>query len=176
MSRADRSSPMERPGFTIGYDLGTVGTWVRILVGVVASLAFLSINVASDQPAASFIWQTSLWFLGILAAYTVVYVLLAPRVLPRLNPWVSTVIFYGPVLVLPYVDALPDAFRVALTLYIILSIVVVVFVRYGAAKSSASPRCSSANAMWCTAHGTPSTSWTKPSRTLDGVSICRVCR
>ena len=130
MSRPDRSSLMN-PGFTIGYDLGTVGTWVRILVGVVASLALLSIDLSSDRPAADFFWESSLWFLGILAAYTAVYVLLAPRVLSRLNPWVLTVIFYGPVLVVPYVDALPDTFRVALTSYIILSIVVVVFVRYG---------------------------------------------
>jgi hypothetical protein len=131
MLGVDGSTPIDRRGFTIGYDLGTVGTWVRILVGVVASVALVTIDLSSSGPAANFFWETSLWFLGLLGAYTVVYVLLAPNVMSRLNPWVSTVIFYGPVLVLPYIDTLPDAFRIALALYIILSIAVVVFVRYG---------------------------------------------
>lgn len=118
-------------GFTIGYDLGAVGTWVRILIGVVASAALVTIDLASDGVGAGFLAGVLAYFLGILAIYTVVYVLLAPRILPKLNPWVSTVLFYGPVLVLPYVDALPGTFRVALSIYVTVSIVVVVFVRYG---------------------------------------------
>lgn len=115
--------------FTIGYDLGTVGTWVRILIGVIASLALLAVDLS--DVTASFLAATAAWFAGILAAYTVAYAALAPRVLSRIHPWISTVLFYGPVLVLPYVDALPAAFRVALSLYVTASIVVVVFVRYG---------------------------------------------
>lgn len=121
--------PASGAAFTIGYDLGTVGTWVRIAIGVVASLALLVIDLTDT--GARFLVDTSLWFVGILVVYMVVFALLAPRVLPRLNPWVSTVIFYGPVLILPYVDALPDTFRVALALYVSVSIVVVVMVRYG---------------------------------------------
>lgn len=116
-------------GFTIGYDLGTVGTWVRIAIGVVASLALLVIDLT--DVGTGFLVDTSIWFVAILAVYMVVFAVLAPRVLPGLNPWVSTVIFYGPVLLLPYVDALPDTFRVALALYVSISIAVVVVVRYG---------------------------------------------
>lgn len=118
-------------GFTIGYDLGTVGTWVRILIGVVAFAALVTIDLASDGVGAGFLAGVLAYFVGILAIYTVVYLLLAPRILPKLNPWVSTVLFYGPVLVLPYVDSLPGTFRVALSIYVTVSIVVVVFVRYG---------------------------------------------
>lgn len=123
------SSPVSGKSFTIGYDLGTVGTWVRILIGVIASSALLLVDLSDVSGA--FLAQIGGWLLGILAIYTAVYALLAPRVLPKVNPWVSTVLFYGPVLVLPYVDALPDAFRVALSLYVTVSIAVVVFVRYG---------------------------------------------
>jgi hypothetical protein len=42
MLGVDGSTPIDRRGFTIGYDLGTVGTWVRILVGVVASVALVT--------------------------------------------------------------------------------------------------------------------------------------
>jgi len=118
-------------GFTIGYDLGAVGTWVRILIGVVASLALVTIDVTSDDVGAGFLAGALAFFLGILGVYTVVYLLLAPRILPKLNPWASTVLFYGPVLVLPYVDGLPGTFRVAMSIYVTVSIVVVVFVRYG---------------------------------------------
>lgn len=126
---SDHSPRRAGPRFTIRYDLGTVGAWVRILIGVVASLALLAIDVPSVDFV--FLAETAAWIIGILAAYTGVYVLLAPRVLPRLNAWVSTVIFYGPVLVLPYIDALPSTFRIGLSSYVILSIVVVVFIRYG---------------------------------------------
>lgn len=118
-----------RSGFTIGYDLGTVGAWVRILIGVIASLAFLIIDLA--DVGAGFLAESGAWLLGILGVYTAGYVLMSRRILTRLNPWASTVIFYGPVLVLPYLDALPATFRVALSTYVIVSIVVVVFIRYG---------------------------------------------
>lgn len=116
-------------GFTIGFDLGTVGTWVRIIIGVIAALAFLVIDL-SDRSGA-FLLEAVVWFLAILAMYTAVFGVLAPRILPRLNPWLSSLVFYGPVLVLPYVEGLPDAFRVALSLYVSVSILVVVFVGYG---------------------------------------------
>ena len=125
----DGAGNEKEPGFTIGYDLGTVGSWVRILIGVIASLALLVIDLSDVD--SGFLVETALWLLGILAAYTLVYVSLSRRVLGKLNPWVSTVIFYGPVLVLPYVDGLPSTFRVALSIYVTLSIAVVVFIRYG---------------------------------------------
>lgn len=104
---------------------------MRILIGVVASLALVTIDLTSDGVGTGFLAEVLAFFVAILGVYTVVYLLLAPRILPQLNPWVSTVLFYGPVLVLPYVDALPATFRVALSIYVAVSIVVVVFVRYG---------------------------------------------
>ncbi len=127
MRQPESSEP--RRGFTIGYDLGTVGAWVRIVIGVIASLALLVIDISDADTR--FLVETALWFVGVLAAYTLVYVSLSRRILGRLNPWISTVIFYGPVLVLPYVESLPSMFRVALALYVTVSIAVVVFIRYG---------------------------------------------
>lgn len=127
MRQPESSEP--RRGFTIGYDLGTVGAWVRIVIGVIASLALLVIDISDADTR--FLVETALWFVGVLAAYTLVYVSLSRRILGRLNPWISTVIFYGPVLVLPYVESLPSTFRFALALYVTVSIAVVVFIRYG---------------------------------------------
>lgn len=56
---------------------------------------------------------------------------LGERFLARVNPWVSTVILYGPILVLPYIRAVPLALRFAKTVYITLSLDVVIFFRYG---------------------------------------------
>ncbi len=127
MRQPESSEP--RRGFTIGYDLGTVGAWVRIVIGVIASLALLVIDISDADTR--FLVETALWFVGVLAAYTLVYVSLSRRILGRLNPWISTVIFYGSVLVLPYVESLPSTFRFALALYVTVSIAVVVFIRYG---------------------------------------------
>jgi hypothetical protein len=118
-------------GFTVGYHLGTVGTWVRILVGVLASLALITTDLTVTRPDPAFWWETFLWFLAVGGVYTAVYVTLAARVLPRLNPWVSTLVFYGPVLALPYLEALPATLRLAMTLYIVGSIALVVVMRYG---------------------------------------------
>ncbi len=71
------------------------------------------------------------WFLAWFAAYFTAQWLLGERFFARVNPWVSTVILYGPVFVVPYLDFLPLAFRVGLSLYIVVSVLVVVFIRYG---------------------------------------------
>lgn len=49
MRHTDRIAEMGQSGFTIGYDLSTVRTWVRIVVGVVASLAAIAADVVSHQ-------------------------------------------------------------------------------------------------------------------------------
>lgn len=120
----------EGKGFTVGYDLGPVGFWVRIL-GAVAASAIIASDLISSQPTTRFWSEAALWLTATVTAYTVVYVALAPRVLPRLNPWVMTALFYGPVLVLPYIGVLPNTFRLAVNLYIVASIGLVVIMRYG---------------------------------------------
>lgn len=121
----------EQRGFTVGYDIGIIGSWVRVLVGVGASLAIITTDLIGNRPPPAFWAGTALWLAGILAVYTVTYATLAPRVLPRLNPWLATVLLYGPAVVLPYVSTLPDTFRFALTVYIVISIALVVVMRYG---------------------------------------------
>lgn len=135
---------------------------------VVASWALLAIDLISDGVGARFLAGVLAFFVGILGVYTVVYLFLAPRVLPRLNPWVSTILFYGPVLVLPYVDALPGTFRVALSIYVTVSIVVVVFVRYGGCEVVGIPSLIIGRATSSTARGTQWIWSTRQLRTHHG--------
>lgn len=120
------------PAFTLGYHLGSVGKWLRLLLGVVSSGVFLADGLAEDltHDGTSVIAQVSGWFLAVLGAYTLAFWWLGPRVLARRSPWVGTVLLYGPILALAYVD-LPETVDLAIALYIAVSTLVVVVIRYG---------------------------------------------
>lgn len=130
MENQDSQHTREHSGrFTLGYDLGFVGTGTRILVGIGISSYLLAVDALDSS--AYFLWQVAAWFLAILATYSAVYSLLAPRILGRVSPWMPTVLFYGPVLIVPYLEAIPDPASLALGLYIVASTMVVVLIGYG---------------------------------------------
>lgn len=115
--------------FTVGYDLGAVGAWLRVALGVIVSGYFLVDDLARLADPKT-IATVAGWFLAILAAYLAAFWWLGPRVLARRSPWVGTAILYGPVLLVAYLD-LPDAVSLAVGAYIAVSTLVVVFMRYG---------------------------------------------
>lgn len=129
---ADGSAEHAGPPFTVGYDLGSVGAWLRLTIGVGLSAWLLGNGLADDLADAGpvVIAGVAGLFLAILAVYTAAFWWLGPRLLARTSPWVATAIFYGPVLVAAYVD-LPGVVALALGFYIAASTAVVVFIRYG---------------------------------------------
>lgn len=116
--------------FVLGYDLGSVGTWLRLAFGVMLSGYLLVRELEEDVTDLGVLAAVTGWFLAITVAYLVAFWLLGPRVLARRSPWVGTIILYGPVLLLAYLDV-ADTVALAAGLYIAISTLVVVFIRYG---------------------------------------------
>lgn len=117
--------------FTVGYHLGSIGTWLRLILGVLLPLGYLTTQLTGVGITARGLAEVAGWFLVLFAAYFTAQWLLGERFFARVNPWVSTLILYGPVFVVPYLAFLPLAFRLGLSLYIAVSVLVVVFIRYG---------------------------------------------
>lgn len=44
----------EQRGFTVGYDIGVIGSWVRVLVDVGASLAIIATEVIGNRSPLAF--------------------------------------------------------------------------------------------------------------------------
>lgn len=117
--------------FTVGYHLGSIGTWLRLILGVLLPLGYLTAELTGDGITARELAEVAGWFLALFAAYFTAQWVLGERFFARVNPWVSTLILYGPVFVVPYLDSLPLAFRFGLSLDVAVSVLVVVFIRYG---------------------------------------------
>lgn len=126
-----RTTRPDTTGFTVGYHLGSIGTWLRIILGVLLPLGYLATQLTAEGITAGQLAEVVGWFLALFAAYFTAQWLLGERFFARVNPWVSTVILYGPVFVVPYLDSLPLALRLGLSLYIAASVLVAVFIRYG---------------------------------------------
>lgn len=129
-----------RPRFRIGYDLGPVGTGLRLLLGVALSGWFLAEALASDVAAAgpAGIAGFAAWLAAITAGYFVAFWWLGPRLSGRGAPWIATALFYGPVLLSAYLD-LPATLDLALGVYVVGSTLVTVRIGYGGCEVIAIP-------------------------------------
>lgn len=96
---------------TVGYHLGSIGTWLRLLLGVLLPLGFLGVEFTDEGFTSSNMVEVAQPPVVIFAVYFTAHWLLGERFFARVNPWVSTLILYGPVFVVPYLDFLPLTFR-----------------------------------------------------------------
>lgn len=120
--------------FTLGRDVGLFGRLIRLLAGLL-SILFI-VGSLGQMPAESgqrltFVASIVLYFLATAAAYFLVFYLYNVREEGSLNPWIPTLIFYGPVFVVTGFGLGPASFQIALTLYIALSLLVTVVKGYG---------------------------------------------
>ena len=127
----------------LGLDVGLVGRWSRFVYGLFILIP-LVVDIADDfnfsSASLAFYGRVILYFLFILAVYSAVYWLLGERLLAWANPWIGTVIFVGPALIIgwwnviiaPATDLhLPTELIVAMALYIGLSLLVQWRIQYG---------------------------------------------
>ena len=94
-------APKSRYG-RLGVDVGLFGRWSRLFWGILilAPLTIATLQDFADGGVSSaFYVQTALYFIAILAAYTVVYWFLGERLFARANPWINTAILVGPAVV-----------------------------------------------------------------------------
>lgn len=140
---------------TLGLDVGTVGRWSRLLLGVlylVPIILSILINlselvipteltrVSISKAFTVFYGPMFLFFAGILLAYTGAYLFLGERILARGNTWLNTVIFVVPAFIAVWWNvtiglitgiSLPLAFVVAMGIYIGISFILQWQIEYG---------------------------------------------
>lgn len=129
--------------FEIGHDVGTFGRWFRLIVGLYfTSLILLDPLVIDPVPAAqalSFLGNVGLYFLLIMAIYLLAFYFLGERLLAKVNPWVGTIVFLGPLLLLTALEVGPIEFRVAIGLYYSLASILNFAMSYGGCEVVALP-------------------------------------
>lgn len=129
--------------FEIGHDVGTFGRWFRLIVGLYFTILILLDPLVIDPvPAAqalSFLGNVGLYFLLIIAVYLLAFYFLGERMLARMNPWVGTLIFLGPLILLTALEAGPVELRVAVGLYYSLASILNFAMSYGGCEVVAIP-------------------------------------
>jgi hypothetical protein len=128
--------------FTLGRDVGLFGRLIRLLAGLLSILFIVrSLGQASVQSGQqlAFLANIVLYFLAIGVVYFLVFYLYNIREVDSLNPWIPTLIFYGPVFVVAAFGLGPAPFQIALSLYVALSLLVPVVKGYGGCEVVALP-------------------------------------
>ena len=123
--------------FTIGRDATTFGRWVRLISGLLLILyAGLSTISLTNRVA---VLPLLVSCLGILVVYFIGYLALEKPLLARRNPWLNTLVFVVPALVIVFVPVFPLALRVGIILYWGVTAVLNSLMRYGGCEVLAVP-------------------------------------
>jgi Family of unknown function (DUF6410) len=129
----------KRTFFTLGRDAGLFGRWIRLIFGVAIPLYILIGDLWGKSLPPAFIPEIFLWFGVVLAIYLAAHYFLGERFFARVNPWIATLILVGPVIVAGIFPLGPAPFRVALALYIIISLIFNFAMSYGGCEVLAIP-------------------------------------
>ena len=135
----------------LGLDVGMFGRWSRLLWGI-AILLPLAIGAVQDIQGSgsslSFYGLAGVYFLGIGAAYVLVYWSLGERIFARANPWFNTAVFVGPAFVAAWWEiliqpltgiGLTSSLPSAMSAYIGISFILQWKIRYGGCEVVALP-------------------------------------
>lgn len=130
-------------GFVVGRDVGQFGRWFRLVVGVYFT-ALLTLLPLLQQPlgaggALSFLGEMLLYLLLILGVYVIGFRLAGERILANMNPWIGTLLFLGPYSIIVVSGFGPTAFRVAMGVYINVSLIFNFAMSYGGCEVLAIP-------------------------------------
>lgn len=128
---------------TLGLDVGTFGRWSRLVWGLLILTPItidLLLNFSPTEGSIRFYGFFLIYFASILVAYSLVYWFLGERFLVRANPWVNTVLFVGPALLVAWWDLLvapftglhlPQPLVLAMAVYIAISLILQWRIKYG---------------------------------------------
>ncbi len=125
----------------IGLEVGGVGRWFRLVIGLYISL-LLTVGAVLGDPigeAMPFLVRVFSYFVFFLLAYLLAFRLLAERVLARTDPWIGTLIMLGPVALIGGFEIGPPEFRIGLSLYYSVSSILNFAMSYGGCEVVAIP-------------------------------------
>lgn len=128
-------------GIVIGLEVGTIGRWFRLVIGLYFSLLLTVVAVLGEPitDALSFLSTLGLYFALILVTYVLAFYFLEGWLLARTDPWLGTLIFLGPVALIGGLRIGPQPFRVALSLYYSVSSIFNFAMSYGGCEVVAVP-------------------------------------
>jgi len=124
--------------FKLGNELRVVGRWFRLISGVLLLIYVAGAVIAGRAPL-SFIGTAGLYLIAVLGIYLGAYYWLGERLLARSNPWLGTLLLVVPALVGVVLDSLPQALRLALLVYIGVSLILNFVMSYGGCEVLAFP-------------------------------------
>lgn len=132
-----------REGFVIGKEVGTLGRWFRLILGLYLS-ALVTIVPLLDDPASTtdtvrFLGSVGAYMLVVLAIYMLAFYLLGERVLASTDPWIGALIFLGPLVLVGGLGLGPAAFQIAIGLYYSISSIFNFAMSYGGCEVVAIP-------------------------------------
>lgn len=129
--------------FVIGNDVRPVGRWYRFFFGIyllyasVVDPALLSPNPL--KYTGSYFESIGLYLLAIILAYIMLFYLIGDHIVAKTNPWIATVLFLSPLPLIQIFQIGPSHLRMALGIYIPLSLIVTSLIRYGGCEVVAIP-------------------------------------
>lgn len=123
--------------FTIGRDTTSFGRWVRLILGLLLILYSVLRMISYTDRVNAFSVLAS--FLGILVIYFIAYLALEKPLLARTNPWLNTLVFVVPALLIVFIPVFPAGLQLGMILYWGISLVLNAIVRYGGCEVLAVP-------------------------------------
>jgi hypothetical protein len=125
------------PHFTIGLQSTTFGRGVRLLLGLLF-LLYAGLRMISRSERADAL-PVFVSFLSILVVYYGAYLALERPLLSRVNPWLNTLVFVVPALVIVAVPLFPAGVQVGMVLYWGASLLLNALIGYGGCEVLAIP-------------------------------------
>ncbi len=125
--------------FTLGLDAGFFGRWGRLILGGLVPLFSIGRLLLTNRPSVEFAIAATAYFVAIFVVYMAAHYFLGERLFARMNPWIGTLILVGPPTVALILGLGPNAFQLALALYISISLIFNFVMSYGGCEVMAIP-------------------------------------
>jgi Family of unknown function (DUF6410) len=128
----------ENRSFAIGREIGGVGRWTRLALGLLG-LIYVAMNVLQVRLSAALIGQLAGGALLSAVLYIVVFWAMGERVLAHLRPWIRTGIFWFPLALIPFLFLIPWGWGSGVLLYMSVALITGALTSYGGCEVVALP-------------------------------------
>jgi len=128
-------SKTEKRGFAVGREVGTCGRYTRLVLGLLV-LILIGTTVAQARLSFALIGQIAGGLLLTAALYLVLFWQLGERIA---HPWLRTVIFWAPLVFVPFLFLIPWGWGFGVLLYWSVSCLIAALLSHGDCEIVAFP-------------------------------------